>query len=246
MTRRLMKLNRAGSCAVCGVTLPANTKAVWDTDARILRCVECTRRGSVQPSTELPPPLPPPVLPPPLQALPPQRETGQRARFGPEPIVDHGVAGASARNRSRQILARHSARIRQTWGAGLLGRIVSVLSSEPTASVTWARGASGEEQLATILSQHLGHRAVVLHDRRVPGTRGNIDHIVVAATGVWVIDAKQYRGRVEQRDKGGWFRTDWRLYVGGRDRTKLVTQMGWQLKAVVAAVNCCRSRPMSA
>lgn len=77
----------------------------------------------------------------------------------------------------------------------------------------------------------------MLHDRRVPRTRGNIDHIVVAATGVWVIDAKQYRGRVEKRDKGGWFRTDWRLYVAGRDRTKLVTQMGWQCKAVAAAVS---------
>lgn len=232
-----MKLNRAGSCAACGVTLPANTKAVWDTDARVLRCVECTRRGSVQPSTELPPPLPPPAWSPPPLPLPPQPDTAQRARSSPESPVDLGVPGASARNRSLQIQARHEARIRQTWGAGLLGRIVSALSSEPTASVTWALGASGEEQVATILAQYLGSRAVVLHDRRVPRTRGNIDHIVVAASGVWVIDAKQYRGRVEQRDKGGWFRTDWRLYVAGRDRTKLVTQMGWQRRAVAAAVN---------
>ncbi len=78
----------------------------------------------------------------------------------------------------------------------------------------------------------MGDRAVLLHDRRVPGTRGNIDHLAVAPSGVWVIDTKHYTGKVEHRDVGGWFRTDMRLYVGGRDRTNLVEGMGWQIGAV--------------
>jgi hypothetical protein len=61
----------------------------------------------------------------------------------------------------------------------------------------------------------------MLHDRRIPGTRANIDHLVVAATGVWIVDAKSYRGKVEQRDVGGWFTTDKRLFAGGRDRSGL-------------------------
>jgi Nuclease-related domain len=65
----------------------------------------------------------------------------------------------------------------------------------------------------------------VLHDRRIPGSRANIDHIVVAPCGVFVIDAKNYKGRVEKRDRGGFFSTDCRLYVGGRDKTPLVA--GW-------------------
>lgn len=73
---------------------------------------------------------------------------------------------------------------------------------------------------------------MLLHDRKVPGTRGNIDHIVVAASGVWVIDAKAYDGRVERRDVGGLFKTDMRLYVRGRDRTKLAENLGWQIDAV--------------
>ena len=37
-----------------------------------------------------------------------------------------------------------------------------------------------------------------------------------------MIDAKRYSGLVTKVDKGGWFRSDVRLVVGGRDRTKLV------------------------
>lgn len=48
----------------------------------------------------------------------------------------------------------------------------------------------------------------------------------------WVIDAKRYTGKVEQRNVGGLFRSDIRLYVGGRDRTKTVAGLGWQVEAV--------------
>jgi len=76
----------------------------------------------------------------------------------------------------------------------------------------------------------------VLHDRRIPGTRANIDHIVVATSGVWVVDTKHYRGQVSRRDVGGVFRRDVRLYVRGRDRTKLVTAMTAQVLAVHQAL----------
>lgn len=35
----------------------------------------------------------------------------------------------------------------------------------------------------------------LLHDRRIPGTRANIDHLVVCPTGVYVIDVKHYQGK---------------------------------------------------
>jgi hypothetical protein len=43
-----------------------------------------------------------------------------------------------------------------------------------------------------------------------------------AASGVWLIDAKNYTGLVQRRDEGGFFKTTYHLYVGGRDRTKIV------------------------
>jgi hypothetical protein len=33
-------------------------------------------------------------------------------------------------------------------------------------------------------------------------------------------------------DRGAWFRTDRRLYVGRRDRSHLADDMGWQVDAV--------------
>ncbi len=68
--------------------------------------------------------------------------------------------------------------------------------------------------------------------RRVPGTRGTIDHIVVAPAGVFVVGAKNDTGLIEIRDRGGLFRPDARLYVGGRDRSRLADDMAWQIAAV--------------
>lgn len=75
------------------------------------------------------------------------------------------------------------------------------------------------KELATSLAGVEGIR--VLHDRRVPGTRGNIDHIVVAPAGVFVVDAKRHKGLIRIRDVGWLFRRDERISVGSRDCSKL-------------------------
>jgi hypothetical protein len=96
------------------------------------------------------------------------------------------------------------------------------VSDEPQNVRSWSKGAVGEEALGARLSELANERLVVLHDRRTPGSKANIDHLAITPSGVFVIDAKHYSGRVEKRDLGGWFRTDERLYVGKRDCTKLV------------------------
>jgi predicted RNA-binding protein YlqC (UPF0109 family) len=72
--------------------------------------------------------------------------------------------------------------------------------------------------------------------RRRCGSRANIDHIAICRTGIYAIDAKRYAGKVQRIDKGGWFSTDLRLYVGRRDCTKLVGRMGSQVKAIRSAL----------
>ena len=71
----------------------------------------------------------------------------------------------------------------------------------------------------------------------VPGSRANIDHLVVAASGIWIIDAKSYNGKVEQRDVRKWLQTDNRLYVNGRDQSKLVSGLARQINAVLEAID---------
>ena len=43
---------------------------------------------------------------------------------------------------------------------------------------------------------------MVLSDRAWPGRRVNLDHVVIAPSGVFVIDTKAYGGRVELVDRG--------------------------------------------
>lgn len=65
----------------------------------------------------------------------------------------------------------------------------------------------------------------------------DIDHVAVIPAGVWVIDTKRYVDqKVEYRNAAGMFRSDERLIVGGRDQTKLVDAMTWQVEVVAKVV----------
>jgi hypothetical protein len=129
---------------------------------------------------------------------------------------------------------RRADQIDQKWGR--LSGVVKFLSDDPQSTKAWAKGSEGERKLAAHLLRTVGDRAVMLHDRRIPRSRANIDHLVVAASGIWIVDAKSYKGKVELRDVGGWLKTDNRLYVNGRDQTKLVGGLAKQIDAVLAAV----------
>lgn len=63
----------------------------------------------------------------------------------------------------------------------------------------WARGAAGELATAALLEHLPGRHWVVLHDLALPGSRANVDHLVIGPTGVWVVDTKAYRARLEAR-----------------------------------------------
>ncbi len=71
--------------------------------------------------------------------------------------------------------------------------------------------------------------AIVLHDRRMPGGHGNIDHLVITPTGVFVVDAKDIEGKV--RVENPLFGAA-RLMISGRNRTKLVDGLDRQVAAV--------------
>lgn len=72
-----------------------------------------------------------------------------------------------------------------------------------------------------------------LHDRRIPGSKANIDHVAVGPAGVYVIDAKKYTGGVEAEE---------RLYVGGRDRSKVIDGVRWQAEVVQACLATAQAR----
>jgi hypothetical protein len=63
----------------------------------------------------------------------------------------------------------------------------------------WLRGAAGEEATARLLTRLPPQRWVVRHDLRIPGSRANLDHLVIGPSGVWVVDTKTTRAEVRVR-----------------------------------------------
>jgi Nuclease-related domain len=120
-------------------------------------------------------------------------------------------------------------RIAATLGAGLAAVVTATLLSLPlparaVAAVAalaavgwrvrfrpspetraWARGAAGERHVARLLAPLDAHGWTVLHDLAVPGSKANIDHLVIGLPGVFVVDAKHYSGPLWlSRDGGLW------------------------------------------
>jgi hypothetical protein len=134
-----------------------------------------------------------------------------------------GSAGRSAREEARRRRARQAAtRPAGRWRPPLLRRIERLLRrarEAGDAGASWEAGAGGEERVAALLDAMAREQVVAaLHDRAIPRSRGNIDHIVVTAAGVWVLDAKAYAGRIDLAPGGD---GGVRLVIGGRDRTRL-------------------------
>ncbi|MCX6406256.1 MAG: nuclease-related domain-containing protein [Propionibacteriales bacterium] len=65
----------------------------------------------------------------------------------------------------------------------------------------WEKGAEGEARTAEVLAAGLGPGWTVLHDVRWPGRqRANVDHVAVGPTGIFVIDSKNWSGRIALAD----------------------------------------------
>jgi hypothetical protein len=105
-------------------------------------------------------------------------------------------------------------------GGGVLGNLVAprlglvvgalaamvagwALRFRPSPDATaWRRGAAGERRTARLLDALERHGWAILHDLAVPGSRANIDHLAIGPGGVFVIDSKQYRGRLQLDPSG--------------------------------------------
>jgi hypothetical protein len=206
-------LSYAGTCVLCGASLAQGVPALYDKASKTVRCVACPNVAAVAPSVAA--------------------SSAVDAVAAPAPdertSIDFGTAGGSAQREHDRRAAKREESVKERFGRRFGGLLLAVVD-EPQSTRAWAQGALGERKLAEALAGVPD--IVVLHDRRVPGTRGNIDHLVIASGGLFVVDAKRYKGRLQIRDKGGLFRTEWRLYVGGRDCSHLADDMGWQVKAV--------------
>ena len=98
----------------------------------------------------------------------------------------------------------------------------------PFESLVWAKGIEGERKTAAFLEPLLDAGFIVLYNRQIPGVKGDVDSLVIGPTGVYPIETKNWKGRVEVRND--------RLFVGDHDRTWVVDQVYRHALAVQVAL----------
>jgi hypothetical protein len=100
---------------------------------------------------------------------------------------------------------------------------VVALFGTPQSITAWAAGAAGEARTGRYLDMLTDEGFRVLHDRAIPGSRANIDHIVVGPPGIVVIETKSLKGRLRVRGSD--------VYVDGR-RTAMIEEVRREALAV--------------
>jgi Nuclease-related domain len=146
---------------------------------------------------------------------------------------DRGDAGASAGREHQRRRINRETRVRNAHPH--IGGLLLWLAGEPQHERAFKTGQLGEVAVGESLEKRTAEGpAVLLHDRRMPLGRGNIDHIAVAPTGVYVIDAKAHSGTV--RTESPVFGAP-KLRIAGRDHTKLIDGLDRQVAAVRAILD---------
>lgn len=222
-----LRLRYAGTCTLCDADLPARTAAIYGRRSKTVRCLDCHPTGQ----------LADPVVVADVreESAPPPAEVRPTEPPAPGEASVTGTAGASARREHERRKARHEDRVRTAHPK--IGGLLLAVFDDPQSTRAWDQGAVGEERLGVRLDSLAAEGVAILHDRRIPKTRANIDHIAVTSQGVWVIDAKRYKGRPTLRVEGGILRPRVeRLLVGRRDCTKLVDGVTKQMALVTDAL----------
>ena len=257
---KTMRLRYAGVCASCGRGVEKGETAHYLSATKTVRCASCGPGKEVP--ADAPPSLDASIPRVSADADTPMElvqgiaarsgscgDCGRRITRGAEALIDStgvprlclecveldtlhvlGVAGGGARREHAKRLERHQTRVRTSHPR--LGGLILALNEDPSHVRAWQTGAVGEEKFGQALSAIASDAIKVLHDRKVPRSSANIDHIAVTSQAVWLLDAKRYQGKIETRGHGLFSRRPPDLYVGGRNQTKLVAGVQRQIEVV--------------
>jgi Nuclease-related domain len=203
MPAKLLKLRRPDLCVACGGSLAPGIEAWWDRDSRTVTCAACHAGLTASPS-----------IPPPDQAF------------------DRGTPGASLAREYERRKTNRQTRVRKAHPR--IGGLLLALNDEPQHQRAFNRGDAGEQRIGAYLEKATANGpTTLLHNRRMPGGHGDIDHIGIAPTGIYVIDTKDHRGKIKiARPLLG----KSKLLINGRDHTQFLDGLDRQIAAVRTAL----------
>ena len=120
-----------------------------------------------------------------------------------QPVTEVPETGAAAGEAAAPSESPHDSSRAGSSAATEAARLAAKAKEYRLQSENWAKGAAGErltgERLLTLSADF-----VVLHDLHVPGSRANVDHLVIGPNGVFVVDSKAYTGKLTAGDGTLW------------------------------------------
>lgn len=130
-----------------------------------------------------------------------------------------------------------AAAVATAWQAGLvvaLGIVAyGVRQTYRRADDSWAKGAAGERATARLLAPLERRGYAVLHDRAIPGSRANLDHLVIGPAGISYVDSKAWVSKKSTlKLEGGTLR------YGRYDQTEALGKVVWEAQQAGRALGC--------
>ena len=205
---RQISARRVGSCSECGAFISIGSQAWWNPTQRILTCLSHTDADHLTPMEDA-------------------------------KIQDPGTAGGSALAMHQKFHARDQIKAKRDQDVfkishPFLSKYITPKALTSHQAKVWGKGAEGEVEVGKILNDLASkYGFLAIHDRLMPKSKANIDHMAVTSTGIFIVDAKNYQGTIEVRGRmekfvGG----SSQLWIGKRNRTNLVDGVNKQILAV--------------
>lgn len=140
---------------------------------------------------------------------------------------------------TRNSAAAQAAELRANARRGVWQRLLAALGVRTgrvrradAVAARWEHGAAGEAETARLVAPLVSHGWVVRHDLRMPGSRANLDHLLISpcGTAVVVLDSKNWhRGRTTSMVGG-------RVHCGTDDRQDQVDAVARYASRVARAL----------
>lgn len=161
---RTLVLKRDGVCAVCHLQLEANTNALWNPSLHQIKCLihgdSHLENANHEDLAVRPDALPTENLNP-----------------------NHGSAGGSAKAEGDRRIKKREDRINTRFPKA--GKFILALTDVPQSTKAWETGAKGEIAVGKALDDFAAqYHFKVIHDRLIPKSRANIDHIAITHAGI--------------------------------------------------------------
>ncbi|OAA22523.1 nuclease-like protein [Frankia sp. EI5c] len=170
-------------------------------------------------------------------------ERGDRSRRVAVAAAAGAVAAGALAGFLCQLVGLAAGRVAQVVvlaALAVLGTVAYRHYRIPPEIEAWRLDAEAERRTARCLDRLSRAGYVVLHDRQLADSAGNIDHLVIGPSGAWVIETDTHRGPIRQNGAGVWAgKVPLRAMLGlvawtGEEATsQLVAELpaGWQLEA---------------